>query len=224
MNRHLVFLGTLAAVLLVSAVGYGQREGQKRQGQKRQQGQTRARGMLMARGMSLAMLLRIEEVRKEIGATQEQTTKLRELASSDRQRTGSFRDMSDEERKKAQADRAKVAAKQQKMIEEILDDKQKKRLKEIRIQTMGSSVLMVQEIAKELGISDEQRKKMRDAGQKMRDAVSGDERPSREDFAKMRKEIEAAIADVLTEEQTAKLEKMKGEPFDMPQRRGGRGN
>ncbi len=214
MNRRLVFLSAFAAVFMISIMAYGQRQGQRR-----------GRGM-MGRGISTTMLLRSEAVRKEIGVTEEQATKLRELLGSNRKGFGNFRDMSKEEREKALAKRSKKAAEQKKKIVEILDAKQMERLTEIGIQLMGSSAIMDKDIAKKLDISEEQREKIAKARggmmKKMREAMSGGDRPDREAMTKMRDDFATAIKEVLTAEQTAKLEKMKGKPFDRSLLRGGR--
>ena len=227
MNRRLVFLSAVAAVMMVSVMAYGQRQGR---GQGQRQGQGRRGGtmmMMMGRGGTISMLLRAEAVRKELGITDEQATKLRELSTGNRPSFGNLQEMSDEERQKAMADFRKAMADQEKKVVAILDKKQAKRLEEIRVQAMGSNVINDPIIGKKLGITDEQRSKFASARQammqKLRDEFSGGARPNQEAMAKMMKELEDAAKKAMTEEQAAKLEKMKGKPFDLSQIRPGRG-
>ncbi len=231
MNRRLVFASAFAAVLMVSVLAYGQRQGQ---------GGRRAGGMgMMGRGMSAAMLLRNEAVQKELGITDEQKTKVSELMAAGREGQGErpdFQNMSQEERQKWMEDRAKAAAEQLKKVAEVLDAKQMARLEEIRIQALGTAAYMDEEVAKKLDITEEQQEKMqaaqREAFQEMRDAASGDERPGPEAMAKMREKLEAKVKELLTDDQQAKYKELVGKPFDTaqlmqrggPGGRGGRGN
>lgn len=212
MNRRLVFLSAFAAMLMVSVVAFGQ-------GQR--QGRTRG---FTGRGMSVTGLLRSEAVQKEIAVTEEQSTKLREVMTSGRQGFGNFREMSEEEREKAMAEFRKTAEEQQKKVAKILNKKQNARLEEIRIQLMGAAGAITDEaIAKKLEVTEEQNEKLAAARQKMRDAFSSLDRSDREAMTKLRDDYNAAVTKMLTKEQTAKLEKMKGKPFDLASLRGGRG-
>jgi Spy/CpxP family protein refolding chaperone len=85
------------------------------------------------------------------------------------------------------------------------------------------------EVAKELGLTDDQKAKMKtiqeDARKDMPRFTPG-ERPSAEDMEKFQKAMkgtETKLMDVLTAEQKEKLEKMKGEKFDVSALRGGPG-
>ena len=110
MKQRMVFLGAFAAILMVSVMAYGQRQGQ---------GGRRGMGM-MGRGISMAMLLRNEAVQKEIEVSEEQQSKMREVMASERQGQGerpNFQDMSQEEREKWMADRQKAAEELDKKVE-----------------------------------------------------------------------------------------------------------
>ncbi|GAB4142650.1 MAG: hypothetical protein Tsb009_13120 [Planctomycetaceae bacterium] len=106
---------------------------------------------------------------------------------------------------------------------------QKKRIREIEIQLMGSGALLREDIQKELGISDSQKAKLSKAQEeqrsKMRELFSGFRRGGgqggRPDFSeiakkmqKMREESSKALMSVLSSSQKAKFEKMKGKPID----------
>ena len=219
MNRRFVFLSAFAAVLLVSVVGFAQRPGQG--------GQRGQRGMGMGRGMGMAQLLRVEAVQKEIAITSEQTEKVGELMAAGRGQGGAradFQNMTDEERQKFRDDMAKRQAEQDKKLAEILNEDQLKRLHQIRIQAMGSMAFMNEDVAKELGITEEQQGKMREAGQavreEMRDAAQGG---GQEAMAKMMEKLNAKMMELLTDKQKATFKEMVGKPFDIAQLRGGRG-
>ena len=174
MKQRMVFLGAFAAILMVSVMAYGQRQGQGGRG-----------GMgMMGRGISMAMLLRNEAVQKDIGISEEQQSKMREVMASERQGQGerpNFQDMSQEEREKWMADRQKAAEEQLKKVAEILDKKQMTRLNEIRVQALGSRAFMDEEVAKKLGISEELQEKMQTAQREaFQAAMAGGERPDRE--------------------------------------------
>ncbi len=221
MNRRLVFVSACAAVLLVSVVAYGQQRGQ---------GGRRGGGMgMMGRGMGAAMLLRNEAVQKELGISDEQKTKLQELAEANRPSGDrpDFGNMSQEERQKWMEERAKAAEEQLKKVGEVLDEKQMARMEEIRIQSLGTGAYMDEAVAKKLDITEEQQEKLRtaqrEAFEALRDAAGEGERPNREAMAKMQEELQAKAKEILTEEQQAKFKELIGKPFDVAQLRGGMG-
>jgi len=112
---------------------------------------------------------------------------------------------------------------------------QKKRVREISIQMMGTSrALRDEKISQELGISSSQKEKLEKVADGSRDKFRelfrrGDngERPSFDEIRKKMTEIRAGIEKemlgVLTKSQQAKFEKMKGKPFDVSKLRGERG-
>lgn len=188
--------------------------------------------MMMGRGMmgNPAMLLRNEAVQKELKMTEDQVAKLDELAPAQRQERGSMQDMSQEERREAMAKMREEMEERQKKMMEILDEAQKQRLEEIRVQVLGLQAAMDEAIAAKLEITDEQKEKLEAAQEEMqeasREAMSGGA-PNREAMMELREKSEAKIKEILTEAQLAKLEEMKGQPFEMPRgqgARGGRGN
>jgi Spy/CpxP family protein refolding chaperone len=119
----------------------------------------------------------------------------------------------------------------------ILNEDQEKRITEIAIQVYGANAVMFHPtLAETLVVTDEQREKlgeaqrenfgaMREAWQEMEDDdLSDDER--REKFTKLRAEADKRLLDVLTPEQQAQLESLKGEKADIDLsqfRMGGRG-
>lgn len=135
-------------------------------------------------------------------------------APTDEERRARF----EEFRKQAEERQKEMQAK----LAEILLPHQLDRLKQIYIQVQGVGALQDAEIAKELGISDEQKEKMAEvrtaAGAKMRELFQGGDREAaREKFAELRESINKDVLALLTTEQQEKFEKMKGEKFEMPE-------
>ncbi len=143
-----------------------------------------------------------------------------------------FRNASEEERQEffanMQKDREARAAKMQNQLEEILLPDQYDRLRQISLQVLNVNALTVEEIAKELKITEDQKKEleevqasirenMRDQMRELFQGGGGDRDAMREKMTKMREENDKKVLDVLTSEQRSNFEKMKGEKFEMPE-------
>jgi Spy/CpxP family protein refolding chaperone len=202
-------------------------------------------------GFSPAMmwgrLLTLEAVQKELELVPEQKEKLKNLAEKAAAKArenfaamGKLRDLSEEERKtkftefgntmRAQAEQTK------KDIEEVLLPHQVERVKQIVLQVRGLGALEDKEVQDALGITEQQKEKMKSLGESMAEKFRGmgrggdenERKARREKMESARKELEAQILDILTPEQKEKFNKMKGAKVDidmsqlMP-RRPGRG-
>jgi hypothetical protein len=215
MNRTLVGLLALVALLIATPL----------------MAQQRGRG---GRGGGLgqvtkAALLGNENVQKEleiVADQKEQIAAIVEEARQGRGRGGFGQDLSDEEREKLRKERAERAAAIDKKIDAVLVGPQKTRLNEIYVQALGSVALSTPEIAKELGIGEDLQEKIADARREAMQAAFQDGGGGPEAFAKARAESEKAVLALLSADQKAKFEKMKGKPvsFDLSTiGRGGRG-
>jgi len=212
-----------------------------------QQGGDRARGFgggFGGGGFDM-MLLGNEKVQKELELVDDQIskiTKLREDSQAEmRKNFEGFRDLSEDQRRaKMEELRTKGEASQKELrtkINEVLLPDQRDRLKELAIQAQGTGAINNPEVAEALKITDDQKKQLEtireESGTKMREAFGGGRGqggPNEEARAKiteLRKEISEKTLAVLTTEQKAQLEKMKGEKseIDFTQMRnfGGRG-
>jgi len=103
-------------------------------------------------------------------------------------------------------------------LKEVLDDEQEKRLLGITIQMVGANAVNVDaKLAKELKITDDQKRKLEEVQQgNMREMseVFSSGNPNEErrgTFDEMRKNGEKKLLDVLTSEQQAQLNTLKGE-------------
>ncbi len=162
-------------------------------------------GFGMGGGMdSPYALLANESVAKELNLNDDQKAKIKEIndkaQTAAREAFAGMRDLSAEER---QAKMAEMREKMQsarkdtnKALEGVLVEHQAKRLKEIFVQARGPQALRNAEVQKDLGLSPDQVKK-----------------------------IDSPL-EILTDDQKAAFEKMKGEKFDVRTLRpagGGRG-
>jgi hypothetical protein len=180
----------------------------------------------------------MEEVQKEVGVTKEQIEKIRTAMSELGGGRGpggagggnrtNFQDMSEEERAKFREEFQKQAEERAKKADEILkanlDAKQLARLEELRIQREGAGALARTEVAAKLKLTDDQKEKIKTAlesGQMDfraigRDASQEDRQKAMEEFRAKREKANADALAVLTADQTAALEAMKGAKFEFP--------
>ncbi|MEX2244139.1 MAG: hypothetical protein WD716_09875 [Fimbriimonadaceae bacterium] len=173
------------------------------------------------RGGGLAFLVRNEQIAKELGLTEDQVKKIAAAVPE------GMRDMSDE-------DRAKAVTKLEADVKAVLTPAQNKRVSEIRLQMSGPRALTQPDVAKELGLSEDQVKKIEAALDVPRPEgggmAPGGEQPSDEERAKRREEAmkarEAANAKalaVLTPDQQKKWDAMLGKKFEFQMQQGGGG-
>ncbi len=204
-------------------------------------------GGMMRGGDPTMGLLRSPEVRKELKIDAEQEQAIGKIEEQVREearggnadaRNMDFRNMSEDERQKffakMQAAQKEQAAKSRELLGEVLMPDQLQRLDELALQQRGVMALADAEVQKALGMTSEQVAKLdkvrteqeATVREKMGEVMrSGDRDTMREKMTQIRDEAEKPVLDVLTAEQKAKFEKMKGEKFDFGDRGGfgGRG-
>lgn len=200
-------------------------------------------------GGNMLGLVQIEKVQEELELLPDQKEALGKIAEGrprpERPEGIDFRDRSEENRakleefmEKMRKEREEFETKAVAQLEEVLFPEQMERLKQIEVQTSGVRALMIKHVADELKLTADQKEKLegvsREVGEemmgKMREIFSsGDREGAREKIDELRKEGDEKILAVLTSEQRAQFDKMKGEPFEMPEMgrggfgRGGRG-
>jgi Spy/CpxP family protein refolding chaperone len=225
MNRKMVGLVALAALLIAMPL-----MAQERQGRRGGFG----RGGI---GISKAQLLQNENVQKELELVDDQKQQLATIAEEARQgrggRGGFDPNASAEEQAKARSERQARMAEIDKKVDAVLLAPQRTRLNEIYVQALGTNALTNPDIAKELGIGPDLQEKITETRQEaMRDAFQGgfdpdaspEERAKR--FAEVRAEVDKKVVALLSPDQQAKFEKMKGKKVDFELNvfgRGGRG-
>ncbi|HJQ79201.1 MAG TPA: hypothetical protein VJ828_04565 [Lacipirellulaceae bacterium] len=216
-------LASLAIIALVAEVAEAQREGGRRGRGGRFGGRLIAPVQLVAEADEVRAALNVTpEQEEKIEAINDELREARREAFSNRE--GDFRAAQGEMEKLNQEASAKLA--------EVLDADQQKRLLGISIQVNGAAALSDPAVAKELEITDEQKTKLdearesnmeaaREAFRDLRDQeLSQDE--MRAKFQEIQQEGDKKLLAVLTSDQQAKLEELKGEPVevDMSQFRG----
>jgi hypothetical protein len=169
-------------------------------------------------GSSPAALLAIPEVQKELSVTEAQKEKLQAL----RGERGDTQNLSREERQKRFEELAKKA---EETIKTVLDEKQQKRLAELRIQREGAAALARAEVAEKVGLDAAQKDKVKkiqadntpatranfqNATPEERQKLIAEARERRE---KTNKELLA----VLTSAQKESFEKLQGTKFTFPE-------
>ncbi|HEX3602435.1 MAG TPA: hypothetical protein VHU84_19935 [Lacipirellulaceae bacterium] len=174
---------------------------------------------------SSARLLGLKEVQDALKLTDDQKGKIDKL--NDEVREEMRKAMQDGGgREKVQELMASTTTK----VNEILDAGQQKRLMGIEIQVNGAGAAADPAVAKELNLTDDQKKQLGEVRQKNMDAMreafqGGRDQGGREKIQQLRDEANKNMMAVLTADQQAQLESLKGEKvnIDMSQLRGGGG-
>jgi Spy/CpxP family protein refolding chaperone len=172
---------------------------------------------------SILFLLNSEKVQTELALTAEQKEKIKTLAAELRPGAG---DRGRRDAAQIAEQRAKMEAAQKKLLD-VLNAQQRERFQQIRVQVEVVAALLDPEIAQALGLTKEQLKEIEAARRPGERNARGSQltpEERREQFKQNRKEAQEKALKVLTPEQREKLEKMKGEKFEidlldlMPQR------
>ena len=195
MNRLLLAVALLATALFATEVSAQPAGG-------------RGMGGMVSRGM----LLRQDSVQTELGITADQKAAIvAKLVERVRDAAQGQRDMTPEERQQRMEERRTEMAEEDGTIAGILDNSQKTRLEQIRVQALGTGALMDPQVSEELGITDSQREGFRTLWQGLRDQG----RSTGEGGGNRREALTEKVMGILTPDQKAKLEKLRGPAFDV---------
>jgi Spy/CpxP family protein refolding chaperone len=208
-------LAAVAMVAMLAQVSLAQQQG--RRGRGGRDGGFGGGGGMMS-GVRLATL---EPVQKALNLTDDQKDKIKKIND----------DMRDELRKAfgdgggGREKMQELNADASKKLNEVLDEGQQKRLMGVLIQVAGAAATADPAVAKELNITDDQKKKLDEARQSnaeaMREAFQGarDETGGRdairEKMEKLREDSNKKLLAVLTSDQQAQLESLKGEKVEI---------
>jgi Spy/CpxP family protein refolding chaperone len=213
----------LAMVVMVSQVALAQREEGRRGGRGGRGFGGGGRG-----GFSALQLATNEQVQKALKVTDEQADKIRDINDEMREERGKLfeggRDAGGDQdavREKMQ----ELTASATKKLNEVLDATQQKRLMGVQIQLNGANAVMDPAISKELNVTEDQKKKLEEVSQSNRDAMrelfegardaEGGQEAMREKMEKQREEANKKLMAVLTSDQQAQLESLKGEKVEI---------
>lgn len=228
LSSRLRIVAVLAGLLL-AAPSFSQAQGPGGGGGGR-------RGGPRGGNISAAGLLRIEEVQKELGVTDEQKAEFTKAMESMSPVGGpggfnreEFQKMSQEERDKKLAEFRKEGEVRSKKADEavkaLLKPEQWTRLSELRLQREGVRALLREEVQTQLGLTDEQKAKIKTLAETPIQGFANFEDMSEEERAKLREEMTArreafdkGMAELLTPEQKETWTKLQGAEFKFPQR------
>ncbi len=203
--RRIVRLVVVAAVVAVLAA--------PAEAQRRPRGQGGRGGF----AMSGLMLLGQKSVQEELKLSTDQVKKIEELNTKNRENFGKLRDLDREERAKKMQE---INKENQKAVAGILSKEQAKRLHQLTLQIGGSRSFANPEVAKELKLTDDQQKKIKDIQEaaqqeqrKLFQGGGGDREAARKKMQEIRKATNDKVMGVLTADQKAKWKEMTGEPF-----------
>lgn len=223
MLKRIAFAALLAGALVGLAVAQPPAGGRRGQGSQ-PPGPPRGTPMMFARGgpMMVLGLLRNPQVQEELKLTEEQRQKIEQLGDSLREKLRGLgqelRQLTPEEReKRLQAVNEEV----EKELAKVLRKQQLTRLKQIALQVEGLAALGRTEVAKQVGINEEQQRKiqeiLREAAEKRRalfqQGPPADPQATFQEMRKIREWVDEQISKLLTEQQRKRWQKLIGEPF-----------
>jgi hypothetical protein len=173
-------------------------------------------------GGTMVQLAQRPDVQKELGATPDETTKLADLETRMETAVGAgMTDLTKGDNPDPNTIRNGIQAIGDKFALElptILTADQDKRLRELLIQRAGFSAAQRKDVQDELGLTDDQRAKIKGATADMLKTFDG--LRGEVDAKKIQDEAKAAIdtrnkaiEDAMTPDQRTKFEAMKGKPF-----------
>ena len=210
--KSLIRMTMVLGLVLCAATVMAQQPGGGGRGRGGQGGRGGFGGGFPGGGRGGLALLADENVKKDLGITDDQTKKLEEFqtkfGNEMRQAFQGGANLTQEERTAKFQELQKMAAAAEK---EILNPKQVERLKQIGVQsrlTRGSTVdaLTGEELSKDLGITDAQKEALKKA-QEEADAEM------QAGITKLREAARQKVLSVLTADQQAKLKSLSGEPI-----------
>jgi hypothetical protein len=185
--------------------------------------------------VTLVSLVGMPEVQQELGLSDQQKKDVGELVSETQNQLRAamsgvnfqeLQDMSDEERGQVLDGIRKKTEEANKQADEklakLLEEEQRDRLNQLRLQREGIAALGRAEIAKELGLSEDQTAKIRDIQEKGRPQFGGPGGPDQDPgeamarIEKQREKVQADVLAALSDQQRAKWAEMKGKEFKFP--------
>jgi Spy/CpxP family protein refolding chaperone len=177
-----------------------------------------ARSLPERLGTGSTRLLNRRQVQEELKLTEEQVKQLKEISQKMIKQMEELKDLKGPTRFDKMVEKFREA---DEAVSSVLRPEQRKRLKQLALQMQGLRALATPEVAKELSLTDEQKKKIQEALEGARKQA-----PDREDFdtpefraearqrmAELMKKTREKVLAMLTDEQRVKWKEMLGEPF-----------
>jgi Spy/CpxP family protein refolding chaperone len=170
------------------------------------------------------MLLYDENVRKDLGVTDDQWQRVQEEQRKTQEQLGgafqNLRDLSDEQRQARMDEIRKNAEEQRKKTENILTQAQRDRLKQIAVQSRlnrgnAAEVLVEdEELSKDLSLTDADKDRIRKASEEAQEEL-------RAEIRKLQEKAREKVIDALTPTQQATLKKLTGPKIEFANTFGG---
>jgi Spy/CpxP family protein refolding chaperone len=178
------------------------------------------RGMMQRGGGGIGALLGNPSVQEELKLDDKQKEKIREFVSKQQEARRGLRDLSEEERGEKMREMTKQA---EAFAKETLTAEQNKRMKQIVLQQAGIGAFMMEDVQKELKLTDEQKEKIktltedlrRDQGELFQGGGGGNPQENMQKFQALRKEYMAKAAGALTDAQKKQWSEMTGKAFEL---------
>ncbi|MCX7992622.1 MAG: hypothetical protein N2651_03015 [Fimbriimonadales bacterium] len=222
MQLRWIAVSVFAVALVGGALaqsGFGQQRGQGGQGPR---GQGFGR-MMGGAGMMSGMLLQRPDVQRELNLTEQQKNQIRQMQENQRTAMEELRNLPpDQRRQKMQELREKNDP------TKVLNETQKKRLRELELQALGPSAFLQDDVANELKLTQEQRSKLQgivmQQMQQLREQFQGGgfgQGQGAQQMQQLRDQMEKQMLEVLTPAQRQQWQQMQGKPFQFE---GGRPN
>ncbi|MGQ9880312.1 MAG: hypothetical protein ACUVSV_05550 [Armatimonadota bacterium] len=223
MKRLLVLLGVLALTTTVVA-----QPGPGGPGARQPRGMGFGMGFGMGGGLGLLMM---PKVQKELNLSEQQLQQIQQLMAQQREQMQPLmQEMRNATPEQLQKLMEQVMQKWDEALGKVLQPTQKTRLRELQIQAQGASALAHPDVAKELNLSEEQRKKISDIlaqyGQKQMQlwqegrGPNVDRQALMQQIQQLRQQMDKELLAVLTSQQQEQWKKIQGKPFEFPRRPG----
>jgi hypothetical protein len=215
MRVKTIVVSVLAASLVYSACAQGVfGGGQPRQGQGGQAQRGQGFGRMMGMGMASALLER-PDVQRELNLTEQQKTQIRQMQEAMRAAWQEMRNLPPQERRQKMEE-----LRQKNDPTKVLNETQKKRLRELELQAMGPTAFLQPEVADELKLTQEQRSRLQgivmQQMQQLREQFQSGgfgQGQGAQNFQQIREQMEKQMLEVLTPAQREKWQQMQGKPF-----------
>lgn len=183
-------------------------------------------GGMMRGGGGGALLLGNESVQAELKMTDEQKAKVKEVVERERDKMrefgAQFKEGGEIDRDKVRAQMKEMAESGEKVIKDILNPDQQKRLKQILWQQAGALVFADKDFATALKITDDQSERFKTIGeefqedmQELRQTTRGNQQEFQQKMQALRQEVTERTMEVLTPEQRKAHKEMLGAPFEI---------
>jgi uncharacterized membrane protein len=209
----------LSLVLLLVAVAPAQEQREGRRG-----GGRGGFGGFGGMFSSPAGLVGMPQVQEELNLTDEQKKEVAEGLAQMRSgfgNPGEAQNLSQEEREKRMEEFQKAGKAFEEKLNKILKPEQQARLKQLNLQRQGAMALSQPELAKQLGLTEDQQKKIRgiqESGRPNFQDLSPEERQKlMAEIRERQEKVQGEVLAVLTDEQKAKYAELKGKEFTFPQ-------